>query len=529
MKKQPYRHIIQYLLDIANPTKKDLDIIKMRTAKKFNLNKVPSNAEIIEYLRPEEKNKLIKILQRKVVRTISGITVVAVMTKPSQCPQEEPCAYCPGGPTNGVPQSYTGQEPAALRGAQNEYDPYKQVKTRIEQIEAIGHKVDKVELIIMGGTFPSTPIEYQENFVKECLDAICETKSNSLDQAKKLAEKSRIRNVGITVETRPDWAKIEQIKNMLNMGVTRVELGVQNIYDHIYKKVKRKHTVKDVVESTRIIKDAGLKVVYHLMPGLPGSSFKLDLEGFKEIFTNSNYKPDMIKLYPCLVIKGTKVYDWWKKGEYNPYSTEKAVKLIAEIKKIVPPWIRIMRIQRDIPAKLIESGVKSSNLRQLAIKKLENEDKKCRCMRCRELGHRWIKNKIKPNLDLIQIQTISEEASFGKELFISAEDPINDVLVGHIRLRIPSDHAYRKEITSKKTGIVRELRVYGPLVPVGKHQINYWQHKGYGNILLSEAERTALEDYDRKKMVINSALGTKLYYKKFGYSYDGPYVSKLLD
>ena len=353
MKKQPYRHIIRYLLDIPNPTKKDLDIIKMKTAKKYNLNKVPSNAEIIEYLEPEEIPKLIKILQRKVVRTISGITVVAVMTKPSQCPQEEPCAYCPGGPTNGVPQSYTGQEPAALRGAQNEYDPYKQVKTRIEQLEAIGHKVDKVELIIMGGTFPSTPIEYQEYFVKECLNAICETKANTLEKVKKLAERSRIRNVGITVETRPDWAKIEQINKMLFMGVTRVELGVQNIYDEIYKKVERKHTVKDVVESTRIIKDAGLKVVYHLMPGLPGSSFKRDLEGFKEIFTNSNFKPDMIKLYPCLVIKGTKVFDWWKKGEYKPYSSEEAANLIAEIKKLVPPWMRIMRIQRDIPAKLI--------------------------------------------------------------------------------------------------------------------------------------------------------------------------------
>ncbi|MCJ7614077.1 radical SAM protein, partial [Candidatus Bathyarchaeota archaeon] len=243
MSNEAYHEIIQQLMDMDNPTKKDLDYVKMKVAGKHILNKVPSNAEIIQHLKPEENAKLLNILRRKVVRTISGVTVVAVMTKPSPCPQEEPCAYCPGGPANGVPQSYTGHEPAALRGAQNNYSPYAQVRNRIEQLIAIGHKVDKVELIIMGGTFPSTPPEYQEDFVKQCLDAIAETKSSSLDEAKKVAETSRVRNVGITVETRPDWAKEEQVAQMLSMGVTRVELGVQNIYDDIYKRVNRGHRV----------------------------------------------------------------------------------------------------------------------------------------------------------------------------------------------------------------------------------------------------------------------------------------------
>jgi elongator complex protein 3 len=524
-----YRNIIQRLMEMPNPTKMDVDHIKVKAAGKYSLNKVPSNAEIIRHLKPEESAKLLPILRRKVVRTISGVTVVAAMTKPSPCPQEEPCAYCPGGPTNGVPQSYTGHEPAALRGAQNEYNPYAQVRTRIEQLEAIGHKVDKVELIIMGGTFPSTPPEYQENFVKQCLDAITETNSSSLDEAKKLAETSKIRNVGITVETRPDWAKEEQVNQMLSMGVTRVEVGVQNIYDDIYKRVNRGHKVKDVVEATRVMKDAGLKVVYHLMPGLPGSSFERDLSGFKEIFTNSQFKPDMIKLYPCLVIKGTKVYDWWKRGNYRPYTTDEAAQLIAELKKFVPPWVRIMRVQRDIPAKLIEAGVKLSNLRQIAVEKLGAEGKRCRCIRCREVGHRWLRDSVKPDPDRIEIQTTREEASGGVELFISAEDPVNDVLVGYVRLRIPSAKATRPEISSEKTAIVRELRVYGPLVPVGKHLAGAWQHRGYGGILLSEAERTAKEDYDRTKVVVISALGTKQYYKQFGYSYDGPYVSKQLN
>jgi elongator complex protein 3 len=529
MSRDAYREIIQRLLEMSSPTKDDLDHIKMKVAGKYSLNKVPSNAEIIRHLKSEEKTKLLPILRRKVVRTISGVTVVAVMTKPSPCPQEEPCAYCPGGPANGVPQSYTGHEPAALRGAQNEYNAYDQVRTRIEQLEAIGHTVDKVELIIMGGTFPSTPQEYQEDFVKQCLDAISETKSSSLEEAKKVAETSRIRNVGITVETRPDWAKTEQVNQMLSMGVTRVEMGVQNIYDDLYARVNRGHRVQDVVEATRIMKDAGLKVVYHLMPGLPGSSFERDLEGFKEIFTNPNFKPDMIKLYPCLVIKGTKVYDWWKRGDYQPYTTDEAAQLIAELKKFVPPWVRIMRVQRDIPAKLIEAGVKLSNLRQIALEKLGTEGGRCRCIRCREVGHRLLRDGVKPDPEQIEIQTIREEASGGQELFISAEDPVNDVLLGFVRLRIPSTKATRPEITSEKAAIVRELRVYGPLVPVGKHLAGAWQHRGYGGILLSEAERAALEDYKRTKVVVISALGTKQYYKHFGYSYDGPYVSKQLN
>jgi elongator complex protein 3 len=237
----------------------------------------------------------------------------------------------------------------------------------------------------------------------------------------------------------------------------------------------------------------------------------------------------MIKLYPCLVIKGTKVYDWWKKGEYSPYTTDEAAQLIAELKKFVPPWVRIMRVQRDIPAKLIEAGVKLSNLRQIALEKLRAEGGNCRCIRCREVGHRWLRDKVKPDPDNIEIHTIREEASGGLELFISAEDPVNDVLVGYVRLRVPSEKATRPEIVPEKTAIVRELRVYGPLVPVGKHLAGAWQHRGYGGILLSEAERAAIEDYSRTKVVVTSALGTKQYYRQFGYSYDGPYVSKHLN
>jgi elongator complex protein 3 len=513
----------------ARPTEQVVTLQKIRVAGKHNLKQIPSNSQLIAFLKSNEKRKLLPLLRRKAIRTISGVTVVAVMTKPYPCPQSRPCAYCPGGPESGVPQSYTGHEPAAMRGVQNHYDPYLQVRCRIRQLEAIGHTVDKVELIIMGGTFPATPTEYQEDFVKQCLGGIIGKKTGSLEEAKKLAETSRIRNVGITVETRPDWAKREQVDQMLRMGVTRVELGVQNPDDTVYRLVGRKHKVEDVVTATQMLKDAGLKIVYHMMPGLPGSDFKHDLNAFKTIFTDSSFKPDMIKIYPCLVIKGTRAYEWWKKGEYKPLTTQEAAELTIEVKKMVPPWIRIMRVQRDIPANLIEAGVNKSNLRQLVQEKLKAQGLRCCCIRCREVGHRLLKDNVKPDPTKMEILTTRQKASMGEDLFISAEDAINDVLVGYLRLRIPSENAHRPEINGEPCAIVRELHVYGSLVPVGKHLAKAWQHKGYGSILLSEAQRITREEYDRRKVVVISALGTKQYYMRTGYRHDGPYVSKRLE
>jgi elongator complex protein 3 len=488
-----------------------------------------SNAEIINVLTPKERLRLLPVLRRKTTRTISGVTVIAVMTKPQPCPQPKPCAYCPGGPAQGAPQSYTGHEPAAMRGSQNNYDPYRQVQSRIHQLTAIGHRVDKVELIVMGGTFPATPPEYQTRFIQRCLDAITGKESASLEEAKLQAETSSIRNVGITVETRPDWCKKPHVDAMLDMGVTRVEIGVQNPSDELYRLAGRTHTIADVTEATRIAKDAGLKIVYHLMPGMPGSNPARDLAAFKRVFTDPTFKPDMIKIYPCLVIAGTKAYDWYREGTYKPYTTEEAAELIAEVKKTLPPWVRVMRVQRDIPAGLIVAGVDKSNLRQIVQQKLAEHGDRCGCIRCREVGHRTTFDNVTADLDNIQILTTRYQASEGKEIFISAEDPENSVLIGYLRLRVPSAKAHRPEITAAPSAIVRELHVYGPLVPVGKHSAKAWQHKGYGAILLSEAERVAREDYGSKKLLVISALGTKQYYMRFGYERYGVYVSKQLE
>jgi elongator complex protein 3 len=523
------RDVINALLQLQNPTHNDVSRLKTQIAAKHQLSRMLSNAELISTLKSEERRKLLPILRRKTTRTISGVTVVAVMTKPQPCPQPEPCAYCPGGPKQGVPQSYTGHEPAAMRGSQNSYDPYSQVQSRISQLTAIGHRVDKIELIIMGGTFPATPPEYQTRFVQRCLDAITGQASTSLEEAKQQAETSSIRNVGITVETRPDWCKQLHIDAILDMGVTRVEIGVQNPDDELYRLAGRTHTVADVIEATRVAKDAGLKIVYHLMPGMPGSTPSRDLAAFKRVFADPVFKPDMIKIYPCLVIAGTKAYDWYREGGYKPYSTEEAAELIAEVKKQLPPWVRVMRVQRDIPVGLIVAGVDKSNLRQIVHQKLAEHGERCNCIRCREVGHRLAGDNVTPDLDKIKILTSRYQASKGEEIFISAEDPQNNVLVGYLRLRVPSAKAHRSEITAVPSAVVRELHVYGPLVPVGKHLAGAWQHKGYGSILLREAERVAREDYSSKKLLVISALGTNQYYMRFGYSRDGVYVSKRLE
>ena len=519
---QALRFIIDRLLELDDPTRDDLDRIKIEASRKYGLGSIPGNAEIIGVLSESERERLIPVLRRKDSRALSGVNVVAVMTEPRACPHGR-CAYCPGGPDEGVPQSYTGREPASMRGAQNSYDPYMQVSSRVKQLRAIGHEVDKVDLIIMGGTFPASPPEYQEGFVQGCLEALLGRRSRSLAEAKEMAESEGIRNVGITVETRPDCLDRGEVDRLLGLGVTRVELGVQNVYDDVYELVERGHTVEDVVGATRLLKDSGLKVCYHMMPGLPGSTPERDLEGFRELFENPDFRPDMLKIYPTLVLKGTKLHGWWKAGEYEPLTTEKAVGLVADMKERVPPWVRIMRVQRDIPSTIIEAGVDKSNLRQLVRAELEERGSACHCIRCREVGQ----SGKEPDPENLEVVKRVYEAFGGTEIFLSAEDTAADVLVGFIRLRIPSETAHRPEFTLG-SAIVRELHVYGPMVPVGARLDEGWQHRGWGGVLLGEAERVAQEEYGARKLLIMSALGTKEYYHRLRYSADGVYVSKVL-
>ncbi|NYT18543.1 MAG: tRNA uridine(34) 5-carboxymethylaminomethyl modification radical SAM/GNAT enzyme Elp3, partial [Methanobacteriales archaeon] len=313
------------------------------------------------------------------------------------------------------------------------------------------------------------------------------------------------------------------VDRMLQMGVTRVELGVQTIYNFIYHRINRGHRVEDVVEANQILRDSGVKVAMHFMPGLL-SDPEMDLRIFQRVFQEEQFQPDMLKIYPCLVTRGSQLYHMWKDGDYQPYTTEEAVDLIVKIKKILPKWVRTMRIQRDIPAQLIEAGVKKSNLGELVYRKLEDEGVQCQCIRCREVGHQASKG-IHPEPDRIKIMKEEYRAVGGKEIFLSAEDPKNQVLMGFLRLRMPSVSAHRPEIDNY-TSLVRELHVYGPMIPLGEREDEVGQHRGYGEELLKEAEKIARDEYGMKKMIICSGIGVREYYRKFGYRKQGPYMSK---
>ncbi len=526
------RAIIDYLLKHPNTPREKITNIKGKYAKKFNYNEVIKNATILTYSTEEEKQILTQLLKRRTTRTLSGVSVIAIMTKPLPCPGT--CVYCPGQdsqPDQKVAQSYTGREPAAMRSIHNNYDAYRQVKSRIEDLEAIGHTVDKIELIVMGGTFLSSTIIYQEEFIKEAYEGILEKRVKTLEEVKRLSEKSKRRLIGLTIETRPDYCTEPYVDRMLNYGATRVEIGIQTVFDEIYKKNNRGHTTQDSIDAIRIAKDAGLKINTHMMPNLPGSNIAKDLESFDILFSHPEYRPDMLKIYPCLVIKGTKLYDWWKDGKYTPYSLDELINLIAEIKQHLPPYVRIQRIMRDIPAFLIEAGCKKSNLRQLVDKRLKELDINCNCIRCREYGIiKRDKNIEEGFFNNIKLNRLDYKASLGQETFLSYENNKEGYLVGYLRLRKPSEFAHRPELRDGKTMIIREVRVVGELVPKDAipRNNNQLQHRGYGKLLMENAEKIAVEDYNSKKLAVISGIGARDWFYKMGYKLDGYYVSKKL-
>ncbi len=522
------REIIKGILAEEIKDKRALVKEKARLCEKYGMNKFPKNSEILEFAKNEEYDIVLPLLQKKPMRTMSGVAIIAAMTKPHECPHGK-CIYCPGGVDLEVPQSYTGKEPAARRAIMHDYDPYDQVHARLEQLDKIGHPIDKCELITMGGTLPALEYEYQDYFVRECLRAMNDYPKSkkaygTLEKIQKDNESSDVRCVGMTFETRPDYAMEEQVDNMLKLGGTKLELGVQTLNDEIYKMVERGHTVADVAQSTQICRDSLLKIGYQMMPGL-FAEMQQDVKMFKQLFSDDRFKPDLLKFYPTLVIKGTKLYDMWKRGDYKPYNTEEAVKTLAKIKKTVPPWCRVIRIQRDIPTDLVMAGVTKSNLRELVEEEMKAHGDTCACIRCREIGIKMSKQNIIPDEKSIELQRIDYNANGGKEVFLSFEETTNNLLVGFLRLRKPGN-PHREEM--KDAAGIRELHVYGPMVEVGEKPKEKWQHRGYGTELLKEAERIAKEEWDMDKINIISGIGVRDYYRKFGYERTGPYMGKTI-
>ncbi|OWF54410.1 elongator complex protein 3 isoform X1 [Mizuhopecten yessoensis] len=525
--------IVKELLQ-AHEDGKDVNLnrIKCRISSKYGLSSQPRLVDIIAAVPPQHKKILLPKLKAKPVRTASGIAVVAVMCKPHRCPHiamtGNICVYCPGGPDSDFEystQSYTGYEPTSMRAIRARYNPYLQTRHRVEQLMSLGHSVDKVEFIVMGGTFMSLPDDYRDYFIRNLHDALSGHTSSSVDEAVKYSEKSKSKCIGITIETRPDYCLRKHISDMLKYGCTRQEIGVQSVYEDVARDTNRGHTVKAVCESFRMSKDAGFKVVAHMMPDLPNVSWERDIEQFIEFFENPAFRADGLKIYPTLVIRGTGLYELWKTGRYKSYPPSGLVDLVARILALVPPWTRVYRVQRDIPMPLVSSGVEHGNLRELALARMKDLGSQCRDVRTREVGIQEIHNKVKPfEAELIRRDYV---ANGGWETFLSYEDPEQDILIGLLRLRRCAADTFRAELKGG-CSIVRELHVYGTAVPVHGRDPTKFQHQGFGMLLMEEAARIAKEEHGSQRIAVISGVGTRNYYRKLGYELEGPYMTKSL-
>ncbi len=511
------RDLLAMVADGTVSTPRDVARAKVVLCKRHGLARVPANYELLAAVPDDMRRGVERLLRNKPGRTASGVAPVAVMTSPYDCPHGK-CSYCPGGVANNSPQSYTGREPAALRASMYGFDPYEQTRARLRQLRAIGHRTDKVDLIIMGGTFTARPWDYQEWFVKRCFDAMNAREAADIESSHEMNEGAPSRCVGLTVETRPDWFGDEQIAGAISLGATKVELGVQVLDDEVLGAVRRGHGVDAVADATARSKNAGLKVCYHVMPGLPGSTMENDLRSFSLMFDDERFKPDMLKIYPTLVVKGTELYEQWRSGGYEPLTLEDSVRLIEAMKSATPEWVRILRVQRDIPVQLIEAGVRKSHLREIVADDLRSRGESCRCIRCREVGRRDMSGGPDVTSE-IRLNSTSYRASGGTEHFISASTPDGKCLVGYARLRVPDAALERAR--------VRELHVYGEMVPLDDSPSDRWQHRGIGGRLLSMCENTAADARSRT-ILVTSGVGARNYYRRLGYGRDGMYMAKEL-
>ena len=514
--------IVQNLLNIDNLENNKIKNEIKAVCTKYSLERIPRNNEILSMVNPTDFKKLQNILLTKPVKSASGVAVVAIMPKPFACPHGR-CSYCPGGIEFNTPNSYTGKEPITISAIENQYDPKIQISKKIQQLVSFGHDSTKLELVLVGGTFLFMPKDYQENFIKSSYDALNGFDSPNLEAAKKSNETTKHRNVGFTIETKPDYCKEEHVDLMLDYGATRIEIGVQCLQDRVYKIVNRGHDLNDVIDSFQIAKDAGYKIVAHMMPGLPTMSPTDDIKDFQTLFEDSRFKPDMLKIYPSLILKDTPLYDEYQDGKYIPYSDDDMLNVLTEVKKMVPKWMRIMRVQREITPMEIIAGPKMGNLRQIVHKNLEKQGFSCKCIRCREAGLAKKKNL---NDELV-LERINYDASEGSEVFLSYNDS-DDLTYGFLRLRKPSQKAHRKEITHD-TAIVRELHVFGKAIEIGSHETDSFQHLGLGRKLMKAAEEIAKDEFAAKKLLVISAVGTREYYQKLGYKIYGPYMAKELN
>lgn len=503
--------------------KDDLERLKRKLSKRLGINLTIKNSDIVKIYknlvaddqlkRDLSFEKLIKI---KEIRTGSGVAPVAILTKPYPCPGK--CTYCPA--ESQMPKSYLSNEPAVMRAINNKFDPFLQVSNRLSQYQNTGHLTDKIELIILGGTFTVYPQEYKRQFIKRCFDACNGYVSRDLTLAQKLNEETQNKIVCLSIETRPDEITEDEIMFLRRLGATKIQLGVQTTHNHILDYVKRDHRVEETIKATRLLKDAGFKICYHLMTNLPLSTPELDFQAFKEIFSNPDFKPDGLKIYPCVVLKEAELFNQWLSGEYIPYSDEILLDLLLRIKMIIPEFIRVDRIYRDIPKESVMAGSQLSNIRQILKERLCEQNISCRCIRCREIKT----GEYKGNLTL---NVLEYSASQGKEYFLSYTDE-NDKLSAILRLRIPfqilsGEKHFIEEL--QDAAIIREMHTYGTLLNVGNKPLTETQHRGLGTNLLLKAEEIT-RNLGIKKLAVIAGVGVRNYFRKYGYKLEGTYMVK---
>jgi elongator complex protein 3 len=504
--------------------REDLLNFKRKFAKEHKIE-CPKNVDLLKVYKnllkkgKIRKSKILeKILRKRPVRSLSGIVNISVLTKPYPCPGK--CIFCPK--EKGIPKSYLSGEPAVERAKKLNFDPFLQMKERIESLEKEGHPTEKIELRIIGGTFSFYPKRYQIWFVKRCFDAANRGKSKNLNEAQRKNEKAKNKIVGISVETRPDFIDLQEIKTLRNLGVTLVELGVQTVFDEILQKNLRGHSVKDTILATRLLKNAGFKVLYQVMPNLFGSNLKKDEEMFEQLFKNQNFRPDYLKIYPCCVVKEAPIYKLWKEKKFKPYTKEELINLLIKIKQKIPFYVRIQRISRDIPSfRILEGGAKILNLRQIVAKRMKAKNISCKCIRCREVKERY---DLKEKVYLFREDYF---ASDGREIFLSWENKNRTKLFSILRLRIPPKE---NEVASifpvlENSAIIREIQTFGEMVPTKEKKIAP-QHRGLGKKLIKEAEKIVKKEFGLKKIAVISGVGVRDYWRKLGYKLKETYMVK---
>ncbi len=462
-----------------------------------------------------QDNKLMERIRMKPVRTLSGVTTVTVLTKPYPCPGK--CIFCPTDVR--MPKSYLPDEPGARRALEHQFDPFTQVAARIQALEAVGHPTDKIELLILGGTWSAYRRDYQEWFVRRCLEAMNGVESASLAEAQALNETAAHRNVGLVIETRPDHVDGKELAWLRYLGVTKVQMGAQSLDDYILEINQRGHTVAETHAAVQKLRLAGFKIVLHWMPNLLGATPASDKADFAHLW--DGLCPDEIKIYPCQLLANADLYAYWQRGEYQPYTTQELVDLIADVKPSIPIYCRVNRVIRDIPSTNVVEGNKRTSLRQDIQDEMQRRGTRCRCIRCREVRKQNVEQS-----DL-RLDHMVYQADGAHEHFLSFVTD-DDRLAGFLRLSLPQQDPAELGLQDLHgAAIIREVHVYGQSLPVGMEQWGAAQHAGLGTRLIRLAEKTAHENGYQRLAVI-SAIGTRRYYIDRGFERGELYLVKNL-